>query len=70
MEPPDIPKMAVTTPFGLYEVTRMPFGLQNAALTFQCFIDGVLCGHDFCYAYLSCILVASATEEQREQHLS
>ena len=52
VEPTDIPKTAVTMPFGLFEFLRMPFGLRNAAQTFQRFIDQVLRGLHFCYAYI------------------
>ena len=74
----DIPKLSslyrqgwpeVTTPFGLFEFLRMPFGLRNAAQTFQRFINQVLHGLDFCYAYIDDLLIASSSHEQHLQHL-
>lgn len=65
----DIPKTAILTPFGLYEFTKMNFGLRNAGQTFQRFIDMILRGLDFVFAYLDDILIASENEEQHLQHL-
>ena len=67
--PEDVPKTAITTPFGLFEFLRMPFGLRNAAQTFQRFIDQVLRGLPFCYGYIDDLLIASATEEEHMDHL-
>nr|VZI40174.1 unnamed protein product [Spirometra erinaceieuropaei] len=68
--PEDIPKTAVTTPFGLSEFVRMLFGLRNAAQTFQMFIDHVLRGLPFVYAYIDDVLVASRNEEEHKEHLA
>ena len=62
--PSDIPKTAVTTPFGLFEFVKMPFGLRNAAQTFQRFMDDVLRGLPSAYAYIDDVLIASPTKEQ------
>jgi hypothetical protein len=69
VEPSDVHKTAVTTPFGLFEFVRMPFGLRNAAQTFQRFIDQVLCGLSFCYAYIDDLLIASASPAEQEVHI-
>ncbi|BHF74297.1 hypothetical protein SprV_0501738200 [Sparganum proliferum] len=66
--PEDIPKTAVTTPFSLFEFIRMPFGLRNAAHTFQSFTDHVLRGLPFMYAYSDDLSVASRNEEERKKH--
>jgi len=65
----DIPKTAITTPFRLFEFVRMPFGLVNAAQTFQRFIDQVLRGLPCSYAYLGDILVTSKDADEHLQHL-
>nr|WP_239110335.1 reverse transcriptase family protein [Streptococcus dysgalactiae] len=65
----DIPKTAVTTPFGLFEFLRMPFGLSNAAQTFQRFMNEVTRGLTHVYVYLDDILVASSSPEDHMTHL-
>ena len=67
--PADIPKTAITTPFGLFEYTRMPFGLRSAGNTFQRFIDQVTRGLQHCYVYLDDILIASESEADHKDHL-
>ncbi|BHF57958.1 hypothetical protein SprV_0100090700 [Sparganum proliferum] len=57
IEASDMPKTAVATPFGLFEFTRVSFGLRNATQTFQRFIDQVLRGLDFVYANIDDLLV-------------
>lgn len=70
MHPEDIPKTAVTTPFGLFEFLKMPFGLRNAAQTFQRFIDGVCRGLDFVFVYIDDVCVFSKSEEEHLTHLN
>ncbi|CAH8456700.1 unnamed protein product [Dicrocoelium dendriticum] len=67
--PDDIAKTAVITPFGLFEYLRMPFGLSNAAQTFQRFIHEVTRGLEGVYPYLDDILIASSSDEEHLHHL-
>ena len=60
----DIPKTAVTTPFGLYEFLYMPFGLKNAGSTFQRFIDSTFANVNNVFVYLDDILIASNSIEE------
>lgn len=64
----DVKKTAVITPFGLYEFTRMCFGLKNAGQTFQRHIDNVLRGLPV-FPFVDDILVASENQEQHRREL-
>ena len=62
MNAADIPKTAITTPFGLFEFTRILFGMRNAGNTFQRLIDRTLSGLENASPYLDDILVFSKTK--------
>ena len=67
--PSSIAKTAVITPFGLREFLHMPFGLKNAAQSFQRLMDGILQDLPFFFVYLDDILVASFSHQEHSQHL-
>jgi cleavage and polyadenylation specificity factor subunit 1 len=68
MHEADIPKTAIVTPFGLFEYTRMTFGMRNAGNTFQRLMDRVLHGSAG-FAYLDDVLVASGSVAEHMVHL-
>ena len=66
--PDDVNKTAVTTPFGNFVFFAMPFGLRNAAQTFERFMDEVVRGLDFVYVYIDDLLIFSDDEESHLRH--
>ncbi len=70
MSPEDIQKTAITTPFELFEYVFMPFGLMNAAQTFQRLMDRLFRNLPFVFTYLDDHLIASRTLEEHMDHLS
>lgn len=60
----DCKKTAMTTPWGLFEYTRMPFGLINAPATYQRFVDSIFREFDNVFVYLDDILIASEDKEK------
>jgi hypothetical protein len=67
----DRPKTAFSTPFGLYEFNRMPFGLKTAPATFQRAMDNVLRGLQgiHCLVYLDDVIIFSKSLTEHVQKL-
>jgi RNase H-like domain found in reverse transcriptase/Reverse transcriptase (RNA-dependent DNA polymerase) len=59
----DVEKTAVITPFGLFEFTRMPFGLRNAGQSFQRLMDSLTGNIPAAFSYLDEVIVASSPGE-------
>ena len=70
VDPKDQEKTAFVTPFGLYQLHVMPFGLSDAPATFQRLMEHVLSGlhWSICLVYLDDIIVfGKSVAEHLEQ---
>lgn len=57
------------TYFDLFEYLRTLFGLCNAELSFQLFLDAVLAGLPFVFVYIDDQLIAIPSQEEHLSHL-
>lgn len=71
MDPDSIPKTAFVTSAGLYEFQHLPFGLKNAAASFQQLMESVL--REFkgkcCMIYIDDVVIYSKSEQEHYQHI-
>ena len=67
----DIPKMAFSTRYGLYEFTIMSFGLTNALAYFMNLMNKVFMEYldRFVVAFIDDILIYSKNDSDHEEHL-
>ncbi|WVZ75895.1 hypothetical protein U9M48_023914 [Paspalum notatum var. saurae] len=69
--PSDIPKIAFTTKYALYEYTVMSFGLTNAPAYFMQLMNSVFMDYldKLVVVFIDNILIYSKTEAEHEEHL-
>ena len=56
--------LTINTHLGLYQYTRLPFGVASAPAMFQRAIDMILQGIDGVICYIDDILVTGTTDEE------
>ncbi len=67
--PADVQKTAITTPFGLFEYKRMPFGLRNAGPSFQRHVDRAIQDCHAAFAWVDDIVICSRNHEEHVIHV-
>ncbi|CAC5409542.1 Transposon Ty3-I Gag-Pol polyprotein,Transposon Ty3-G Gag-Pol polyprotein [Mytilus coruscus] len=72
VEEKDIPKTVFISKYGLFEYTKMPFGLCNAPVTFQCCIELILRSLQWqtVLIYLEDVIIYSSNIDEHFKHLN
>ncbi len=69
MNPADVQKTAITTPFGLFEYKQMPFGLRNAGPYFQRHVDRAIRNCQAAFAWVDDIIICSRNHKEHVIHV-
>jgi hypothetical protein len=69
VNPADVQKTAITTPFGLFEYKRMPFGLRNAGPSFHRHVDRAIRDCQAAFAWVDVIVICSRNHEEHVIHV-
>ena len=69
VNPSDVPKTAIVTPFGSFVFYYTPFGLRNAGATFQRLMDRIFGELPFVTVYVDDILIFSKNATDHSNHL-
>ncbi len=71
MDPDSVQKTAFVTSAGLYEFQRLPFGLKNAAASFQRLMESGLreLKGKCCMIYIDDVVIYSKSEQEHFQHI-
>jgi hypothetical protein len=69
VNPADVQKTDITTPFGLFEYKRMPFGLRNAGPSFQRHMDRAIRDCQAAFAWVDDIVICSRNHEEHVIHV-
>jgi hypothetical protein len=69
VNPEDVQKTAITTPFSLFEYKQMPFGLRNAGPSFQRHVDRAIRDCQAAFAWVEDIVICSKNHEEHMVHV-
>lgn len=69
VNPADVCKTAIATPFGLFEYLRMTYGLRNAGPTFQRHVDRTIKDCEQAFAWVDDLLICSKTHAEHVGHV-